>query len=68
MLERSIQILVLALSVIGFSSCNQLPLMFQTLEDIATDEAVEVVVYKNAMQKDTDIRATVEVINKDTVK
>lgn len=50
------------------TGCSSLPSLYTSIDDIATDEAVQATVYKNAMQKDTDIRVSVDVINKDPVK
>lgn len=50
------------------TSCSALPQMFTAIEEMSTDEAVQAIVYKNAMLKDTDIKVSIDVINKDPVK
>lgn len=54
------------MSLIFFlSSCTSLPQMFDTVEKIATDDAITVKVDKDAFQKDTDVKVHVEVTNKE---
>lgn len=53
---------------LGLSGCAQMiPGLMQALDDAVTDEAIGVSVDKAAMQKDTDVRISVEVINKDPI-
>lgn len=47
------------------SGCTALPQLSQSLEHIATDDAIKISVDKDAFQKQTDVRVTVEVINRD---
>lgn len=48
------------------TGCQSLmPGLFQTVDDIATDTAVQIQVDKAAIQKDTDIIISVKVQNKD---
>lgn len=42
-----------------------LPGLFTAVEDIETQEAISLTVDKEAFQKDTDVKISVEVINKD---
>ncbi len=49
------------------SSCSALPQFYQAVEDIANDEAIEVMVSREAIQKQTDITVSVEVKNNPTV-
>lgn len=60
-----IKICFFVTSVVMFNSCSQMPLLFQSIEDIATDEAIECTVYKNAMQKNTDLKVQIDVINRE---
>lgn len=50
------------------TACGAWPQAFQTLDDIATDDAIKVYVDKDAFKKDTDVHVVVDVINKDTAK
>jgi hypothetical protein len=60
---RPIFIIGLFLGLIG---CAQMiPGLTQALEDYVTDEAVNIKVDKAAMQKDTDIKISVDIMNKD---
>ena len=46
--------------------CAQMiPGLMTAIDDAVTDEAIGVTIDKAAMQKDTDIKITVDVINKD---
>lgn len=47
------------------SSCGTLPQFYQTIDDIATDDAIKISVDKDAFKKDTDVHVTVDVINKE---
>jgi hypothetical protein len=42
-----------------------MPELFKAIDDIATDTAVKVEIDKEAFQKDTDLKISIEVINKD---
>lgn len=42
-----------------------LPGLFTAIEDIETQETISLTVDKEAFQKDTDVKISVEVINKD---
>ena len=58
----------MSIAIVGLmliNGCNSLPQLYQSVEDISTDEAVQATVYKNAMLKDTDIKVQIDVINKD---
>ncbi len=49
-----------------FSGCAQaLPGAIATVDDIATQDAVTLVIDKEAFQKNTDVKISIEVINKD---
>ncbi len=51
------------------TGCAQMiPGLTQAIDDAVTDEAIGVTVDKAAMQKETDVRITVDVINKDPPK
>jgi hypothetical protein len=49
----------------SLTSCSSLPLMFQSLDDVLTDEAVVVEVEKAAMNGNTDVAVSVQVTQKD---
>jgi len=44
-------------------SCNTLPQLYQAAEDIANDDALQVIISREAIQKQTDVNITVEVKN-----
>lgn len=50
------------------TSCAALPQLASSMEAIATDDAIKISVDKDAFQKSTDVKVTVEVINKDRDK
>jgi hypothetical protein len=47
-----------------FVSCNALPQLYQAVEDIADDNAVQIILSKEAIQKQTDLDISVSVKNK----
>lgn len=49
-----------------FTSCNTLPQLYQAAEDIADDSAIQVIVSREAIQKQTDINVYVDVKNNPT--
>ena len=50
------------------TGCAQmLPGLFSAVEDIETQEAITLTVDKEAFQKDTDVKISIEVKNKDHV-
>ena len=51
--------------LILLTSCGTLPQLYQSIDDIATDDAIKISVDKDAFKKDTDVHVTVDVINKD---
>jgi hypothetical protein len=59
--------LISVISMLLFSSCSMLnPELFKTIDDIATDEAVSINLYKEAFQKETEsVNVVVSVKNKD---
>jgi len=58
---KLIQIILL----LTITSCSGMwPAVAQTMDDYVTDEAIGVKVDKAAMQKDTDVRISIDVINK----
>lgn len=57
------------ISIIGLcGSCQALPQLFQAAEDIETQQAINIVIDKEALQKDTDLSITIDVTNKDQGK
>lgn len=65
MLYHFISLSILSLVLSG---CSQmLPGLFTAIEDIETQEAISLTVDKEAFQKDTDVKISIEVTNKDPV-
>ena len=65
MLCKLISLFSLTLLLTG---CAQLlPGLFSAVEDIETQEAITLTVDKEAFQKDTDVKISIEVTNKDPV-
>ena len=56
---------LLVLSVL--TSCQALPQMFQTVDDIATDGVISIDVDKEAFRGDTNVKINVDISNK-TIK
>ncbi len=48
------------------TSCNSLPQLYQAAEDIANDEAIEIMVSRDAISKQTDISISIDVKNNNT--
>ncbi len=44
-------------------ACTTLPQLYQAAEDIANDEAIEIMVSREAIQKQTDVTVSIEVKN-----
>jgi type IV pilus biogenesis protein CpaD/CtpE len=60
--------LLFAAFALLLSGCAQmLPGLFSAVEDIETQEAISLTVDKEAIQKDTDVKISIEVTNKDPV-
>lgn len=57
--------LCIAASVMLTGCAAMLPGIFQTADDWVTDTAISVEVDKAAMQKETDVKITVDIMNKD---
>ncbi len=53
------------LSLIFITSCQSLPQLYQTAEDIANDTAIEIEISRQAFQKETDLSIMIQVQNKD---
>lgn len=47
------------------TSCAQMPSLFQTIDDVATDTAIKVEIDKEAINQQTDVFVQVNVENKD---
>jgi hypothetical protein len=43
-----------------------MPGLFKTIDDVATDGVVQIQIDKEAMQKDTNIKITVDILNSET--
>ena len=56
-----------ALSLLLTGCAQLLPGLFSAVEDIETQEAITLTVDKEAFQKDTDVKISIEVTNKDPV-
>lgn len=55
--------LFLSLISLIISGCSALPQLAQTVDDIATDDAITVKVDRDAFQKGTNVKVTVDVTN-----
>lgn len=61
----SLMLFILAFAVIFLSSCQYLPQVMDNIEKIADNDAIIIKCDKDAFQKQTDVKITVDVINKD---
>ena len=70
--KASITCVIVLLAIFGalsfLFSCNTLPQLYQSIDDIATDDAVTIKVDRDCFQKDTDVSISVQVKNKDETK
>ena len=55
---------LVALSMLLTGCAQLLPGLFSAVEDIETQEAITLTVDKEAFQKDTDVKISIEVTNK----
>lgn len=53
----------LIIQLLLLTGCNTLPQLYQSAEDIATDEAIQVSVSREAISKQTDVSVSIEVKN-----
>lgn len=53
----------LLLPLILLSSCTAIPDVAKTLDDIATDNAIKIEVNKEALQKDSNVKINVDILN-----
>ena len=58
---------LVSLSLLLTGCAQMLPGLFSAVEDIETQEAITLTVDKEAFQKDTDVKISIEVTNKDPV-
>ena len=58
----------LALMLFIMPACTAMSGLFQSVDDIATDNVATATVYKAGMQKDTDVQTQINVSNKDKSK
>lgn len=58
---------LIALSMLLTGCAQMLPGLFSAVEDIETQEAITLTVDKEAFQKDTDVKISIEVTNKNPV-
>ncbi len=58
---------LVAMSMLLTGCAQLLPGLFSAVEDIETQEAITLTVDKEAFQKDTDVKISIEVTNKDPV-
>lgn len=57
---------VLSTYLMTLTSCGSMtPTIFQSLDDIATDDVATATVYKGAMRRDTNVLVSIEVTNRD---
>jgi len=45
------------------TACSSLPQLYQAMEEVADDTAMNIKVSREALQKDTNVRLSVDVIN-----
>lgn len=55
--------ILVALVMMPLTGCS--PAFFSTMDDIATQDAVSLTIDREAFQKDTDVKISIEVINKE---
>ena len=60
--------LFLLIPLLLLASCTQLPQLFQSVEEIATDDALEVKIDKDAFQKKKDVHVVIDIVNQDPNK
>ena len=53
----------LTLLFLLLTGCTALPQLFQSVDDIATDDAIQVIVSREALNKDTDVDVQVNLKN-----
>lgn len=58
-------LLIVVIGMFFLSSCQYLPQVADDLKDIETQDAVELTITKEAFGKETDIHATIDVVNKE---
>ena len=51
------------ISLIFPLGCNALPQLYQTAEDIANDDAIDITISREALNKGTDLNITIDVVN-----
>lgn len=51
------------MALIFLTACNALPQLYQTAEDIANDDAIDITISREALNKGTDLNITIDVIN-----
>lgn len=61
-------ILMVAVCLLLTGCAQMIPGLMQAIDDAVTDEAVGVTIDKAAIQKDTDVKITVDIISKDPPK
>lgn len=54
---------IIFLSMVFLTSCGSFPQLFQAAEDIADDKAIDVMISREAIQKQTDVTISVDVRN-----
>ena len=55
--------IILIISAIFLASCNTLPQLYQSAEDIANDDAIDITISREVLNKGTDLNITIDVIN-----
>ena len=61
------KILCLIFSIL-LTGCTTLPQLYQSLEEMATDDGIYLTIDKDAFQRDKDISVIVDIKNKDSSK
>jgi hypothetical protein len=57
---------ILINTILFLSSCTGLPAMAESIEKIATDDAICLKIDRDAIKKDTDVYVQIDICNKDS--
>jgi hypothetical protein len=51
------------LPLLALISCSSLPQLYQSVDDIATDDAIQVIISREAINKKTNLTVAIDVVN-----
>lgn len=54
---------IFLVSIFFLSSCTSLPELYQTAEDIANDDAIDIMISREAINKKKDVNVNIEIKN-----